>query len=103
MVQLFADFGLATVFLKMMKTTKTIRMTEIIVEKTATLYVRNQRSYFGWCARCEAETRMITPYIAAQIKGVSTEEIYNRIETEQIHFEEINEGILLVCLSSLLS
>jgi hypothetical protein len=85
----------------MMKTTKMTRTTEIIVEKSATLYVRNTRSYFGWCARCAAEVRMITPDEAAQIKNVSTRKIYNRIETGQIHFEEINERLLLVCLNSL--
>lgn len=85
-----------------MKTTKVTRTTEIIVEKTATLYVGNQRSYLGWCAGCAAEVRMITPDEAAQIEGVSTRKIYNRIEAGQIHFEKINNQLLLVCLNSLL-
>jgi|GEM_PF-2681492 len=87
-----------------MKTKITTRTTEITIEKSERVAIsKSPRVFFGWCAKCAAKVRMVTPEEAARIQGVSTRTVYSRIEAGQIHFEEINDRLLLVCLNSLFS
>ena len=46
---------------------------------------------------------MFTPGQAALISGLSSREVYHRVEVGEVHFMETVEGLLLVCLDSLLS
>ena len=46
---------------------------------------------------------MFTPGQAALISGLSSREVYHRVEMGEVHFMETVEGLLLVCLDSLLS
>ena len=45
---------------------------------------------------------MITPEHAAQIAGVNARKIYVCVENGNLHFAETPEGLLLICLDSLL-
>ena len=42
---------------------------------------------------------MLTPEEAARLTGASTRDIYRRVEAGLIHFTEIPEGGLFVCLA----
>lgn len=82
-----------------MKQTRTL---ELKIEKTETLIVRRRRRIiFAWCAGCGREMEMLAPEEAAGIFKTSTRRIYKAIEAGQIHFVELPEDFLLVCLESL--
>ena len=79
------------------------RRTEIVIE-THNIRVWRKMGVpvSSWCPACAREVRMITPNEAATIFGLSTRAIYSWIETGVIHFREIPEGPLYVCLNSML-
>lgn len=80
------------------------RRTTVTVESSEVLVIRKPGgSVLAWCPGCVAEAVMIRPDAAAVLTGLSTRTIYRRIEAERIHFAETTEGLLLVCLNSLLA
>ena len=84
-----------------MSTTK--RRTEITIEKERVLLIRRRHaSAVAWCASCHERVRMVTADEAARMAGVSPRTIYRWIEAERLHFIETPEGLLLVCINSLL-
>ena len=56
-----------------------------------------------WCAACGRQVEMVTPECAAQLAGVSRRAIYAGVESGKVHFLEIPESLLLVCVHSLAS
>lgn len=44
---------------------------------------------------------MVTPDEAAAITGVTPRNIYRWIEAERLHYTEMPEGLLLICINSL--
>ena len=79
------------------------RRTEMTIE-THRVFVMSSsgNSRLGYCPQCAAETRMIMPEAAALMSCVSTRTIFRWVETGRIHFMETSEGILFVCLQSLM-
>jgi uncharacterized glyoxalase superfamily protein PhnB len=76
------------------------RMT-ISVESRSVTVIRPARAAIEfWCEACGATNFMVTPERAAEICGVTSREIYRRIETGTIHFVETETGVLFVCSSS---
>lgn len=76
----------------------------ISVESSEVLVIRNPSgSVLAWCPGCAAEAAMIRPDAAAVLTGLSTRTIYRRVEADCVHFAETTEGLLLVCLNSLLA
>jgi hypothetical protein len=75
------------------------RRVEITVETERVLLVRGRSvSYTAWCEGCGARVRMVTAEEAARLSGLSTREIFRRVEAGALHFAETPEGELLVCL-----
>jgi hypothetical protein len=62
---------------------------------------REDGSRVARCSRCEAEQVMLTPAAASRMAGISTREIYRRVESGHLHFVEGDAGQLLVCSQSL--
>jgi hypothetical protein len=84
------------------KTKRTKRTTEIIIEKDEAVVVRHvRRQVFAWCAKCAAEVRMCTPYEAAATARITTRTVYRWVEAGRVHYTETADGSLLVCLNSL--
>jgi hypothetical protein len=54
----------------------------------------------GWCERCGAEVDLLTPDRAARLLGLTSREIYRRVESGAVHFVEIEGGALLICCRS---
>jgi hypothetical protein len=54
------------------------------------------------CAECTGEAIMLTPLEAARVAGVSQLEIYRLIEAHSAHYIEESNGMLLVCVKSVL-
>ena len=54
------------------------------------------------CSECPlAVASMVTPEEAARLENISVREIYRLIEAGQVHFLEMEDDSLLVCLTSL--
>jgi hypothetical protein len=78
------------------------RRVEITVETERVLLVRGRTvSYTAWCTGCGARVRMVTAGEAARLSGITTREIFRRVERDALHFAETPEGELLVCPDSL--
>lgn len=78
------------------------RSFEFTVEKTETFTVRMVRKVVNsWCSHCGCETRMSSPEAAAEITSVSKRQVYAGIEDGTTHFNEAEDGLILVCLKSL--
>ena len=79
------------------------RRSEITIESDRILVVSRRRvSVVARCQTCGEPVKMVTPDEAARMAGVSSRTIYRRIEAERVHFLETAEGLLLVCINSLL-
>lgn len=80
------------------------RRTEITIETERLLLLKeSSRSLFLWCDTCGAQVRMLTPEEAASVAGVSVRKIYRRVEAGELHFIEMSEGPVLICLDSILT
>jgi hypothetical protein len=78
------------------------RRTEIILQTERRISIKSSRALTALCERCGREVQMFTPGQAALISGLSAREVYHRVEGGDVHFTETVEGLLLVCLDSLL-
>jgi hypothetical protein len=78
------------------------RRTEIKLITERSISIKSSRSLTALCARCGREVQMFTPGQAALVSGLSSREVYHRVEAGEVHFTETVEGLLLVCLDSLI-
>ena len=79
------------------------KVTEIIFETERVLVIRRRyRVVEAWCDGCRKTVAMIKPDQAATISGRSLQAIFDEIETSALHFAEQSDGMILVCLNSLL-
>ena len=77
--------------------------TEITVETERVLVIRRRyRAVEEWCDGCGDSVLMIRPDQAAQVSGKSLRAIFNEVEAAALHFLERPDGMLLICLNSLL-
>jgi hypothetical protein len=86
---------------------KTKRTTRIFHDTFEVLSVR-QHAYvlplqaILLCEQCDAAVQLVSLEEAVAIAGVSARAIYRMAEDGLIHFRESAEGLLLVCLNSLI-
>ena len=79
------------------------RRAEIIIEFNQVVVIKKPEGLVVmWCPACAERANMITTEAAAILSNVDTRTIYRRIEACAIHFAETPEGLVLVCLNSLL-
>ena len=79
------------------------RRTEVTIETDWVLVLRGRSaSILGWCSGCAEQVKMITPSEAVMLTRLSSCTIYRWVEAEKIHFAETSEGLLLICLNSLI-
>jgi excisionase family DNA binding protein len=80
------------------------RRIEITIEAERSVIFRKKRNNAqARCAHCAAQVRMLTPEEAALVAGVSQRTINRWVEAGKLHFTETPEGLLLICLNSLVS
>jgi putative AbiEi antitoxin of type IV toxin-antitoxin system len=80
---------------------KTRRRIEITVETDERFIVKGLGgSLPAWCPECAGQ--VITPQEAVAVAGISSRAIHRLVESGAVHFTETPEGVLLICLSSLL-
>ena len=74
---------------------------EITVETEETVVIRRPTTVRVWCVKCGTTVLAARPDTAAAATSVSPREIYRRVESGAVHFQESADGRLLVCLDSL--
>lgn len=75
---------------------------EIFSEKKQFAFVFNAKNMSGQlCEVCVEESVKLPPEIIAEILPIGTREIYRQIEAGKVHFTEIDEKRVLVCMKSL--
>ncbi len=89
-----------------MKRKRITRTAEVTIETEENLVFgssANRRRQTAWCPNCRREAAMVSPEQAARIAGVGTRAVYAWVGAGTIHFVESPEGLLLVCLDSLVA
>lgn len=79
------------------------RITEFSIETEETVVVRRPAMIPVWCPLCGSTVIAGRPETAAAAVGLSPREIYRRVESGAVHFQESADGRLLVCLDSLIT
>jgi hypothetical protein len=83
---------------KTRRTEKTVEIHEFYAIRTAS------GSLPALCADCQTgDAIMLSPEQAALLAHVSTRIIYRWVETGAIHYREVANGSLIVCIRSLLA
>jgi len=78
------------------------RRIEITVEEQRVVLVSNRKVLVAaWCGSCGLRSTFISPAEAARLAGMSAREIYRRIEADDLHSLDTEDGDLLVCRNSL--
>ena len=76
---------------------------EITVETERLLIIRRRyQAVEQWCDGCSKDALMIRPDQAAAVTGRTLRAIFTDIENGRLHFRELPDGLLLICLNSLL-
>ena len=79
------------------------KRTEVTVETERVLVIRRRyRAIQARCGECGEEVVMIRPDQAAAVSGRSLRSIFTDIEQGALHFMEQADGMILICLNSLL-
>ncbi len=77
------------------------RITEFSFETDETFVIRRPAMLTVWCPTCGSTVIAARPETAAVVKKLPPREIYRRVESGAVHFQESADGRLLVCLDSL--
>lgn len=75
--------------------------TEISLDIQEEVAVRAHRISIADCPVCRSEVRMIPANEAAMIAKVTAREIYEIVNSGQLHFTEDRHGLLYICSESL--
>lgn len=75
---------------------------EINIETDQVFVLKDSRvANIAWCKGCNKAVVMLTPEQVAIIKNVSSQAVYRWVDAGEIHYAVTSEGLLLVCLNSL--
>lgn len=78
------------------------KRTEITIETNRIVVIsRRGLSARAWCSACGARVSMVTADEAARLARVSSRTVYAWVEAGRLHFMEISDGRLLICLDSI--
>jgi hypothetical protein len=81
---------------------KTKRL-EITVETYERLIIKQGGKREIPCVRCGEIVQMLKPEEAAVLLSQSVRAIYRWVESDKLHFAETPDGLLLICVNSLLN
>lgn len=70
-------------------------------ERRETWRLRTGKGRRAACPDCRKEAEWLTVSEAAHITGLSERAIFLLVENSEVHFAEAEDGVLLICLSSL--
>lgn len=76
---------------------------EITVETERLLVIRRRyQAVEDWCRECGELALMIRPDQAAAVSGKTLRALFAEIESGTLHFSEFPDGMILICLNTLL-
>jgi len=79
------------------------RRRKITVETRQLLVIHKPKGItYAWCVACAGQVEMISAEQAAVIADVSLRAICRWVDAERLHFKEDANGMLSICLNSLL-
>lgn len=79
-----------------------IRRTEVTVETDEMLIISHRAEFTERCPACGEAVGLVTPEQAAAFTSIPIETICSWVETGVVHHWQTGQGVLLVCLKSLL-
>jgi hypothetical protein len=80
------------------------RRTEITVETDQVFVIRPHRSpHHAWCSECAEPSSLVPVHQAAQLIRVHSRRVYGWMAADQLHYREMEDGRLLICLNTLLA
>jgi aerobic-type carbon monoxide dehydrogenase small subunit (CoxS/CutS family) len=82
-----------------MTTAKRKKVITIETIQRTVIHQNSQQTHKVWCQFCQAEVEMTTPELAAKQLRASVREIYRRIEKGEVHFIELENGQIFICLT----
>jgi len=82
---------------------KAKRITRITFETERVLVIRGKRCRDVWCEACGAQVQMVTLGEASSIAGLSELAICRQIDARFLHSTETPDGLIVICLNSLLN
>jgi hypothetical protein len=77
--------------------------TEITLETDRLLVVSSRKRFAAWCDSCQTNVEMTSVDEAALLGGITSRTLFHWVEAGQVHAGETANGLLLICLNSLLS
>jgi hypothetical protein len=79
---------------------KVKRRIEIVTVQEQTIQIPMTSAEI-WCVHCNTPNQMLTPNIAATLSGITLRTLFRWIESGDIHFVEMPEGSIFLCLDSI--
>lgn len=76
---------------------------KIKLEKHELKIVRFGRSRKVFCEKCQAETQHLTIGQVANALNISEKNVFQLVESEQVHSVETTDGKLMICKAALLT
>jgi len=73
------------------------KRTEITIETHRRIYIRSDGPVTGWCPDCAQQVELLGPEQLAQRLGISSREVYRRLDAGKFHGQEAPGGRLLIC------
>jgi hypothetical protein len=79
------------------------RRTVITFEKLERSFYRlpDSEPVLAYCEACGAEVSWLTPNQVVALTGLTHRQIFRRIESDALHFNESDSGLTLICPHSL--
>ncbi len=79
------------------------RITRTVIETHEVIRISTTEPVAGYCEACRHEGVFLTVENAVRETGLRLREIFRRIESGAVHCLELPDGMVLVCLTSLVT
>lgn len=79
------------------------KQTKVTIEADSLLIVRGRDSQRAWCPLCGAEAEVIALNNAGVISNLARSALEEWFNSGQLHRSQTPDGLLLICLNSLLA
>jgi hypothetical protein len=79
------------------------RILKTVIETHEVIRISTTEPVAGYCEACRHESVFITVENAVRETGLRSRDIFRRIESGAVHCRELPDGMVLVCLTSLVT
>ena len=78
------------------------KRTQITIETSRVLILRQMRLFRSWCPECACEVDVVGLEEASALTEMTRSVLRESVQTTNWHFSESSDGALLICLDSLM-